>query len=128
MAPRFGPTGGGALWVRGELLEDLPPFLGGGEMIQQVTFERTSYAVAPHRFEAGTPPIGPAIGMAAAANWLSGLDWQAGARHELRLTERILDGLGQLPGIRIVGPAGLQGRIGVVSFEAEGAHAHDLCH
>jgi cysteine desulfurase / selenocysteine lyase len=124
----FGPTGGGALWVRRELLEALPPFLGGGEMIQQVTFERTSYAVAPHRFEAGTPPIGPAIGMAAAANWLAGLDWQAGARHELRLTERILDGLGQLPGIRIVGPMGLQGRIGVVSFEAEGAHAHDLCH
>ena len=124
----FGPTGAGALWVRRELLDELPPFLGGGEMISRVTFAATSYAVPPHRFEAGTPPIGAAIGMAAAAGWLAGLDWQAGARHELRLTERILDGLGQLPGVRIVGPTGLQGRIGVVSFEAEGAHAHDLCH
>jgi cysteine desulfurase/selenocysteine lyase len=124
----FGPTGAGALWVKRELLEDLPPFLGGGEMIHQVTFAETTFAKPPHRFEAGTPPIGPAIGMAAAARWLSGLDWRAGARHELRLTERILDGLGQLPGIRILGPLGLQGRIGVVSFEAEGAHAHDLCH
>jgi cysteine desulfurase / selenocysteine lyase len=124
----FGPTGAGALWVKRELLEDLPPFLGGGEMIQRVSFALTTYARPPHRFEAGTPPIGAAIGMAAAAGWLAGLDWQAGARHELRLTERILDGLGQLPGIRILGPAGLQGRIGVVSFEADGAHAHDLCH
>jgi len=124
----FGPTGAGALWVRRELLDALPPFLGGGEMISRVTFAETSYAVAPHRFEAGTPPIGAAIGMAAAAGWLARLDWQAGARHELRLTERILDGLSQLPGIRVLGPSGLQGRIGVVSFEAEGAHAHDLCH
>ena len=73
----FGPTGGGALWVRGELLAELPPFLGGGEMIHRVTFASTSYALAPHRFEAGTPPIGAAIGMAAAARWLAGLDWQA---------------------------------------------------
>jgi cysteine desulfurase/selenocysteine lyase len=124
----FGATGAGALWVRRELLESLPPFLGGGEMIHQVTFAETTFAKPPHRFEAGTPPIGPAIAMAAAARWLSGLDWQAGVRHELRLTERILDGLGELPGIRILGPTGLQGRIGVVSFEAEGAHAHDLCH
>jgi cysteine desulfurase/selenocysteine lyase len=124
----FGPTGAGALWVRRELLEDLPPFLGGGEMIHQVSFAETTFARPPHRFEAGTPPIGAAIGMAAAARWLAGLDWQAGARHELRLTERVLDGLGRLPGIRILGPTGLQGRIGVVSFEAEGAHAHDLCH
>jgi cysteine desulfurase/selenocysteine lyase len=124
----FGPTGGGALWVRRELLEELPPFLGGGEMIQQVTFERTSYAVVPHRFEAGTPPIGAAIGMGAAARFLAGLDWQAATRHELALTERLLDGLAQIPDVRVIGPAGLQGRIGVVSFEAEGAHSHDICH
>lgn len=124
----FGPTGAGALWVRRDLLDGLPPFLGGGEMIRQVAFEHTSFAVPPHRFEAGTPPIGAAIGLGAAADWLAGLDWQAAMRHELRLTERMLDGLAQLPGVRVVGPSGLQGRIGVVSFDAEGAHAHDLCH
>ena len=105
----FGPTGAGALWVRRELLDELPPFLGGGEMIRQVTFERTTFAVPPHRFEAGTPPIGAAIGIGAAADWLAGLDWQAATRHELRLTERMLDGLGQLPGIRLLGPAGPAG-------------------
>jgi cysteine desulfurase/selenocysteine lyase len=124
----FGPTGGGALWVRGEVLAGLPPFLGGGEMIHRVTFERTEYARTPHRFEAGTPPIGAALGMAAAARFLAGLDWRAAARHELDLTDRLLDGLAQVPGVRLIGPAGLQGRIGVVSFEAEGAHAHDVCH
>jgi cysteine desulfurase/selenocysteine lyase len=70
----FGPTGAGALWVRRELLEDLPPFLGGGEMIHRVTLAETSYARPPHRFEAGTPPIGAAIGLGAAARWLAELD------------------------------------------------------
>jgi cysteine desulfurase/selenocysteine lyase len=124
----FGPTGAGALWVRRELLDELPPFLGGGEMIQTVSFEHTTFARPPHRFEAGTPPIGAGIGMGAAAKWLAGLDWQAATRRELRLTERILDGLGRIDGVRVYGPSGLQGRIGVVSFEAEGAHSHDICH
>jgi cysteine desulfurase/selenocysteine lyase len=124
----FGPTGAGALWIRRDLLDDLPPFLGGGEMISSVSLERTSFARPPHRFEAGTPPIGAAIGMGAAAGFLAGLDWQAATRQELCLTERILGGLGRIDGIRIYGPSGLQGRIGVVSFEAEGAHSHDICH
>jgi cysteine desulfurase/selenocysteine lyase len=124
----FGPTGGGALWVRGDLLAELPPFLGGGEMINRVTFEHTEYARAPHRFEAGTPAIGAAIGLGAAARFLAALDWQAATRHELDLTGRLLDGLGEVPGVRVIGPTGLQGRIGVVSFEAEGAHSHDVCH
>ncbi len=124
----FGPTGAGALWVRRELLDELPPFLGGGEMIHRVSLAETSFARPPHRFEAGTPPIGAALGLGAAADWLTGLDWQAATQHELHLTERILDGLSMIDGIRLIGPAGLQGRIGVVSFEAEGAHAHDLCH
>jgi cysteine desulfurase/selenocysteine lyase len=124
----FGPTGAGALWVRGDLLAELPPFLGGGEMINRVTFGRTEYARAPHRFEAGTPPIGAALGMAAAARFLEALDWHGAMRHELDLTGRLLDGLTQIPGIRVIGPTGLQGRIGVVSFEAEGAHSHDVCH
>jgi cysteine desulfurase/selenocysteine lyase len=124
----FGPTGAGALWIRRALAEELPPFLGGGEMIHRVSFAKTTFAPPPHRFEAGTPPIGAAIGLGAAARWLAQLDWQAAAQHEMRLTERILDGLGQLRGIRVIGPSGLQGRIGVVSFEAAGAHSHDLSH
>jgi cysteine desulfurase/selenocysteine lyase len=123
----FGPTGAGALWGRKALLEDLPPFLGGGEMIRRVTIERSTYAPPPHRFEAGTPPIGPVIGMGAAAAWLATLDWQAFGRQELALTARILDGLERLPGVRVVGPTGTQARIGVVSFVVEGIHPHDVC-
>ena len=121
----FGPTGSGALWVRGDVLRDLPPFLGGGEMIRTVTMERTTYAAPPHRFEAGTPGIGAAIGLGAAAAWLGTLDWRAAAEHEMRLTGRLLDGLGAIDGVRVVGPAGTQGRYGVVSFDAEGVHPHD---
>lgn len=123
----FGPTGVGVIWLRDELAQSLPPFLGGGEMIRTVTMERTTYAASPHRFEAGTPPIGPAIGLGAAAEFLSGIDWSAALAHELSLTGRLIDGLQRREGIRILGPTGLQGRLGVVSFAAEGVHAHDLC-
>ncbi len=123
----FAATGAGALWVRRELLEELPPFLGGGEMITRVTVEETSYAPPPHRFEAGTPPIGPAIAMGAAAAWLSELDWQAVDAHEKALTARLLAGLAALPGVRILGPRDLERRHGVVAFEVEGIHAHDVC-
>ncbi len=123
----FGPTGAGALWGRKELLAELPPFLGGGEMIRRVEIERSTYAPPPHRFEAGTPAIGPVIGMGAAAAWLTNLDWAALGRQEIELTAAILDGLGTLPGVRIQGPTGTQGRLGVVSFSVEGAHPHDVC-
>jgi cysteine desulfurase/selenocysteine lyase len=123
----FGATGAGALWMRKTLLDELPPFLGGGEMIRRVTIERSSWAAAPHRFEAGTPPIGAALAMGAAAGWLATLDWPAIAAHELALTGRLLDGLGTLRRIRVLGPTGLQGRMGVVSFEVDGVHAHDVC-
>lgn len=123
----FGPTGAGALWARQDLLRGLPPLLGGGEMIRRVTIERSSYADPPHRFEAGTPAIGPVIGMGAAAAWLGSLDWPAIGRHEIRLTERILNGLGRMERVRLIGPAGTQRRLGVVSFEVEGIHAHDVC-
>ena len=123
----FGPTGAGVLWGRRELLDELPPLLGGGEMIRRVEIERSTYARPPHRFEAGTPAIGPAIGMGAAAAWLATLDWDALGRREAGLTERILDGLTSLPGVQIVGPAGTQARLGVVSFAVDGAHPHDLC-
>ncbi len=123
----FGATGAGALWVRGDLLADLPPFLGGGEMIRRVTIERTSYAPPPHRFEAGTPPIGAVLAMGAAARWLAAQDWTALAGHELRLTERLLSGLAREPRVRVIGPTGLQGRLGVVAFAVAGVHAHDVC-
>lgn len=123
----FGPTGAGALWGRRELLDEFPPLLGGGEMIRRVEIERSTYAPPPHRFEAGTPPIGPVIGMGAAAAWLATLDWDALGRREAELTERILDGLASLPGVQIVGPAGTQARLGVLSFAIDGAHPHDLC-
>ena len=123
----FGATGAGVLWGRSALLETFPPLLGGGEMIRHVGFAGTTFADPPHRFEAGTPPIGPVLAMAAAAEWLMEQDWPALAEHEARLTGRLLDGLGTLPGIRIKGPSGLQQRLGVVSFEVEGVHAHDVC-
>lgn len=123
----FGSTGAGVLWGKLELLESFTPLLGGGEMIKSVSFDGTTFAAPPHRFEAGTPPIGPVLAMAAAAHWLETLDWRAVAEHEKRLTEHLLDGLQSLKGIRIVGPLGLQERLGVVSFEVEGVHAHDVC-
>jgi cysteine desulfurase/selenocysteine lyase len=123
----FAPTGAGALWVRKDLLAELPPFLGGGEMIRRVGIERSTYAPPPHRFEAGTPPIGPAIGMGAAAAWLATLDWQALGREEVRLTERLLGGLGGMAKVRVLGPLGTQARLGVVSFVVDGVHPHDVC-
>jgi cysteine desulfurase/selenocysteine lyase len=123
----FAPTGIGVLWARKALLEAMPPLLGGGEMIRTVTIERTIWADVPHKFEAGTPPIAQAVGLGAAVRWLSALDWPAVSAHEMHLTQRLLDGIGRLRGARIVGPAELQGRIPVVSFDIDGAHPHDIC-
>ena len=123
----FGPTGSGALWGRTDLLETMPPFMGGGEMIRRVTIERTTFAPPPHRFEAGTPPIGPIIGLGAAGDYLATLDWGALRGHEQRLTVRLLDGLGAMPSVRLIGPKDLEGRIGVVAFVVGGLHAHDVC-
>jgi len=123
----FAPTGVGVLWARRDVLEAMQPFLGGGEMIRNVTFEHTTYAPPPHKFEAGTPPIAQAIGLGAACDWLTGLDWPAITAHELGLTQRLLDGLNGFEGVRVIGPAGLRDRIGVVSFDLAGAHPHDVC-
>lgn len=123
----YGPTGIGFLWARGELLEEMPPFMGGGEMIRRVTMEATTYAPPPARFEAGTPPITQAAGLNAAVDWMRAQDWDAIGAHERRLTERLLAGLGDIDGIRIAGPEGPQGRIAVVSFAHEMIHAHDIC-
>lgn len=123
----FGPNGVGVLWARRELLEAMPPFLGGGEMIERVTLETTTFAAPPHRFEAGTPPIAQAVGMGAAAEWLSALDHAGIEAHLSRLTERLLDGLAAMRGVRIAGPTGLQERMPIVAFAVDGAHPHDIC-
>jgi cysteine desulfurase/selenocysteine lyase len=121
----FGPHGIGVLWARRALLEAMPPFMGGGEMIRTVTMERTTYAPPPHKFEAGTPPIAQAIGLGAAVEWLMRLDWKTISDHEMRLAQRVLDGLPKQ--VRVVGPTGLQGRLPVISFDVPGIHPHDVC-
>ena len=127
----FGPNGIGVLWGRRELLDSLPPFKGGGEMIRNVTLEETTFAPAPHRFEAGTPPIAQAVGMAAAARWLSAQDLTGAEEHLARLTGRVMDGIAAIgqgkARIRLVGPPADTARLPVVSFITEGLHPHDIC-
>jgi cysteine desulfurase/selenocysteine lyase len=109
------------------LLERMPPFMGGGQMIDTVTLETATYAPPPRRFEAGTPPIAGAIGLGAAATWLSSLDWSAVTHHERALTKRLIDGLNAIGGIRILGPQDTADRRGVVSFTLDGDGLEDLC-
>ncbi len=122
----YGPNGVGVLWARPELLDAMPPFMGGGSMIGRVTFAETTWAPAPRRFEAGTPPIGPAIGLGAACNWMRALDWTAAHDHEMGLVQRLMDGLQEIDGTHILGPASLQNRYPVVSFMLDGVHPHDV--
>ncbi len=122
----YGPNGVGVLWARPELLDAMPPFMGGGSMIGRVTFAETTWASAPRRFEAGTPPIGPAIGLGAACTWMGRLDWTAAHDHEMGLVQRLLDGLQKIDGTQILGPASLQNRYPVVSFMLDGVHPHDV--
>ena len=110
----------------GPLLDAMPPFMGGGSMIGRVTLAETTWAPPPRRFEAGTPPIGPAIGMGAACNWMADLDWTAAHDHEMGLVQRVLDGLQKIDGTQILGPASLQNRYPVVSFMLDGVHPHDV--
>ena len=114
-----GPTGIGVLWGRYDLLASLPPFLGGGEMIETVRMTGSTYAPPPHRFEAGTPPIAQAVGLAAAARYLSEIGLDQIAAHEAEITAYALDGLLGLPGVRILGPTELVDRGGAVSFTLE---------
>ncbi|MCC6471307.1 MAG: cysteine desulfurase [Alphaproteobacteria bacterium] len=123
----FAPNGIGVLWGRQEVLAQMPPVFGGGGMIRHVTFDATTYADPPKRFEPGTPPIAQAVGLGAAARWIEALDRESVVAHELRLTGRMLNGLAGIAGTRIIGPTGLQARRGVVSFALEGVHPHDLC-
>jgi len=121
-----GPTGIGVLWGRRELLEQLPPFLGGGEMIETVTMARSTYAGIPHKFEAGTPPIVEAVGLGAAVDYLSHIGMEAIHRHEQAITAYALEALQTLPGLTVLGPLDATQRGGAVSFELEGVHPHDI--
>ncbi len=120
----YGPTGLGVLWGRKELLERMPPFMGGGDMIGSVSFERSTWAEVPHKFEAGTPPIIEAIGLGAAIEYVEHIGFDAIQAHEAVLTDHALARLSEVPGLRVLGSA--QDRGGVFSFTMEGAHAHDI--
>jgi cysteine desulfurase/selenocysteine lyase len=120
----LGPTGIGALWGRRDLLEALPPFITGGSMIETVTMERSTYAPPPLRFEAGTPPIAQAVGLAAACDYLAELGMHAVERHVSSLTHLAIDSLLAVPGVSVLGPSGERGP--VVAFAVEGVHPHDL--
>jgi len=121
-----GPTGIGVLWGRREVLDQLPPFLGGGEMIETVTMQRSTYAPIPHKFEAGTPPIVEAIGLGAALDYLGHLGMDAVHAHEQAITSYALEALQTVPGLKILGPLDAADRGGAISFELEGAHPHDI--
>jgi cysteine desulfurase / selenocysteine lyase len=122
----LGPTGIGVLWGRYPLLAEMPPFLGGGSMIETVTLRGTTYAAPPARFEAGTPPIAEAIGLGAAVDYLSGLGMAAVHEHEQEITAYALKALADVPGVRVFGPATPEGRGGTVSFAVDGVHPHDV--
>jgi cysteine desulfurase/selenocysteine lyase len=121
-----GPTGIGVLWGRAELLDAMPPFLGGGSMIETVEMARSTFAPPPARFEAGTPPIVEAVGLGAAVDYLSSIGMAAIQWHEKQLTAYALDGLGSVPGLRIFGPAVPVGRGATISFGLDGVHPHDV--
>ena len=121
-----GPTGVGVLWGREHLLNELAPFHGGGEMIETVRMEGSTYAKAPHRFEAGTPPIVEAIGLGAAVDYLSHVGMEAIHRHEQAITAYALEGLQTVPGLTVLGPLDAAERGGAISFEIDGVHPHDV--
>jgi cysteine desulfurase/selenocysteine lyase len=121
-----GPTGIGVLWGRTEVLDALPPFLGGGEMIETVDLTGSTFAPIPHKFEAGTPPIAQAVGLGAAVEYLSALGMENVAAHERALTTYALQRLGEIDGLRFIGPRLPISRGGTVSFTVDGIHPHDV--
>ncbi|MGN6160433.1 MAG: cysteine desulfurase [Marmoricola sp.] len=121
-----GPTGIGVLWGREDLLNSLPPFLGGGEMIETVTMQGSTYAKAPHRFEAGTPPIVEAVGLGAAVEYLGHLGMEGIHAHEQAITRYVLEGLDTLQGVTVLGPRDASRRGGAVAFQVDGIHPHDV--
>ncbi len=121
-----GPTGIGVLWGRRGLLERLPPFLGGGSMIETVSMEVSTWAPPPAKYEAGTPPIAEAIGLGAAVDYLTGLGMEAVAAHERDITGYALKRLAEVDGLRVFGPTEVVDRGGAVSFALRGVHPHDV--
>ena len=120
----YGPTGIGVLWARRALLEAMPPFLGGGDMIASVSFERSTWAEVPHKFEAGTPPIIEAIGLGAAIDYVAAVGMERAQAHDDVLTGHALARLARVPGLTVLGRPRERG--GMVSFSLAGAHAHDV--
>lgn len=120
----LGPTGIGALWGREELLAEMPPYHGGGDMIRTVSFEGTTYADLPAKFEAGTPNIAGAVGLGAAIDFIEGIGLEAIAAHEEILLKHALERLGSISGLRIIGNPKV--RASVLSFVVDGVHPHDL--
>ncbi|GAA1788228.1 cysteine desulfurase [Planosporangium flavigriseum] len=121
-----GPTGIGGLWGRYDLLLAMPPFLGGGSMIETVTMQRSTYALPPMKFEAGTPPIAEAVALGAAVDYLSGIGMDAIHEHEKDLTEYALKVLATVPDLRVIGPQTAEGRGGTISFALADIHPHDV--
>lgn len=121
-----GPTGIGVLWGSRAVLDALPPFLGGGEMIETVRMEASTYAGIPHKFEAGTPPIVEAIGLGAAVDYLGHIGMEAIHRHEQAITGYALEGLQSVKGLTVLGPLDAASRGGAISFELDGVHPHDI--
>jgi cysteine desulfurase/selenocysteine lyase len=120
----FGPTGAGVLYARKQILEGMPPWQGGGDMIASVTFEKTTYNVLPHRFEAGTPDIAAAVGLGAAIDYLRATGMEAIARYEDELVRHAVDALSSARGVTLIGTP--RHRAGVVSFTLDGIHPHDV--
>ncbi|HYI22463.1 MAG TPA: cysteine desulfurase [Candidatus Limnocylindrales bacterium] len=123
----LGPPGSGALWARREILEQMPPFMGGGEMIREVHLRHTTYNEVPYKFEAGTPDVSAAIGLAAGLDYLSGIGMEHVRAHERDLVEYALEVLPrEVPSIRIHGPLSASDRAGVITFNLADAHPHDV--
>ena len=122
----LGPTGVGILWGKKELLDEMPPFLTGGSMIETVTMESATYLDTPKRFEAGVPNMAQAVGLGAAVDYLNRVGLDAIHAHEVALTQKALEGLQTIQGLSVIGPKDLEMRGGVVSFAVEGIHPHDL--
>ncbi|MCM3662029.1 SufS family cysteine desulfurase [Georgenia satyanarayanai] len=122
----LGPTGVGVLYGKRELLAAMPPVLTGGSMVQVVTMETSTYADAPQRFEAGTQMVAQTVGLRAAVGYLDELGMDAVAAHEQLLTERLLQGISTVPGVRVLGPSDARDRLAVVAFSVDGVHPHDV--